>query len=506
MLDPDDAPPKGVRGVVVVNDASTLRQREPAQRLLHALGEAGLLDSKAQAWSELALALGMDDRTAFDELLGRRAVAVFGTSTGGKETWALVSSTLPVVADQLEKKLDPAPRGIEEGQSMMLLERGRFRLVRVRSGDKEPQTHRLVLTPFEEPLPLATALDACPGSWASSKADLLGFWRIKPEPARKPKDKQTEQPDQTFTIEATQVDEGWTASLSGSAPLFGLTQAECKERSAGGRPVVTHDPNVLFAFEGVIPPGLGESNDAELSSLLLALSVMKIPMPDPGLWGPGVVMRVERGPGGPKDIVITIAVEVADTAKSGIQGDALISGMLSISAQLAGGGGQGAARASKMKSEIEKAKGDCEALRLCTLEGQHTGGATLCWTTVVARPYPVNGPPRGWWVVQFRPGADARERAETELQLLGKRLIAQPRTSKLFGFVMRPADLLGMIDPDAAARPVAATEFPWLRALATVAQIEATAWAGASGRVEGEASVLLTPIEAKKQIDGHKGK
>lgn len=506
MLDPDDAPPKGVQGVLVVNRASTLRQREPAQRLLHALGELGLLDRKAQAWSELALALGMDDNTAFDELLGRRAVAVFGASAkNGNDTWALVSSALPMVADQLEKKLDPAPRGIEDGQSMMLLERGRFRLVRVRSGDKVPEMHRLVLTPFEEPLPLAMALDACPSSWANSKADLLGFWRIKPDAPRKADDKRAPEPDQTFVVEATQIDQGWTASLSGSAPLFGLTEQECKARSQGGRPVVTHDPRTLLGFEGVIPPGLESSNDAQVASLKLALSLMKIPMPEPGLWGPGVLMRVERAADGPGEIVVTIAVEVSDVAKSAVQGDALISGMLSLSAQLAGAGDQGAAQASKIKGEIEKVKGDCEALRLCTLEGRHPEGATLFWTTVVARPYPVSGPPHGWWLVQFRPGAGARERAETELRSLGKRLIDQPKTSKLFGLVMRPADLFATIEPDAGARPGVGAEIPWLRALASVEQFEATAWAGASGRVEGEASVLLKPVVETKKVGGSPG-
>ncbi len=498
VLDPEDAPPQGVRAVLMVNRGSTLRQREPVQRLLHALDEAGLLDRKAQAWSELALALGMDDKTAFDELLGRRAIAVFGASAkGGDETWALVSDALPVVIDQLEKKLDPAPRGVQDGQPVMLLERGRFQLMRVRACEKDPATHRLVLTPFDEPLPLAMAMEACPSKWAQSKADVLGYWRIK-EPvdsARKPAAKS--EPDRTVVVEATQIDQGWTANFSASAPLFGLTGAECKERSAGGRPIVKHDPNVLFAFEGVIPSDLGTGNEAELSSAKLALSFMKIPMPEAGLWGPGVVMRVERRPTGLRDVVVTIAVEVSDAVKSGVQGDALIGAVLGLSAPLAGANEQGAAQASMIKTEVERVKGDCEAMRLCTLEGQGSGGATLCWMTVVRRPYPVSGVPRGWWVVQFRPGAAAHDRTEAELRELGRQLINQPRTSKLLGIVMRPADIIAMVEPRHEAG--AQTDIPWGQAFAALEQIEATAWAGASGRVEGEASVRITPVEANRR-------
>ncbi len=111
------------------------------------LGGFGFREAR-RAWSRIARSLGMDDAELASELLGRRAVFVFGGGDVDSESapWAVATDVGAGFAAKLARKLDAAPRRVAFGAPLLSVDDGRYVMVSL-AGERNDERRTLVFGP-----------------------------------------------------------------------------------------------------------------------------------------------------------------------------------------------------------------------------------------------------------------------------------------------------------------------------------------------------------------------
>jgi hypothetical protein len=129
--------PDDVGLVVVVNEAAQQRATPAGRQLAEMLSSSGLVPGEAnRAWDELSRTLGWTPGSAFDALLGRRAMLLVRWAPsephhgkGGEAEWALISDLDEDAARRVRTRLAPAPRQIIAGLQVLAIDQGRLQAV-----------------------------------------------------------------------------------------------------------------------------------------------------------------------------------------------------------------------------------------------------------------------------------------------------------------------------------------------------------------------------------------
>lgn len=122
--------PDDVDLVLVIDNASELRETPVGQSVRRFLAEAGGLDELTKAWTSLSQEIGWSEDVAFDRLFGRRVVLVSRTVGEGDaaRVWAVLSDVSVETEQRLKEKLRAAPRSIDAGHQILSVENGQYEL------------------------------------------------------------------------------------------------------------------------------------------------------------------------------------------------------------------------------------------------------------------------------------------------------------------------------------------------------------------------------------------
>ncbi len=119
--------PASIEFVLAMDDGSTLFSQLDDSPVIDSLVALPRAQRVLDAWSALADELDMDDRQAFDELLGRRVVFVAsGLQSGDAIHWALLSELDQTTERRFRRDFGARPRHIIDGQPVLELENGSF--------------------------------------------------------------------------------------------------------------------------------------------------------------------------------------------------------------------------------------------------------------------------------------------------------------------------------------------------------------------------------------------
>ena len=474
--------PAEVGVALLVRDGQALRTEPSMVRLSDALRRSGWIGDKVEAWSLLARTLGMEDGAALDLLVGQRFAAVWSAEPvpanprGEPErAWAAISEMTVGDADRLAARLDPAPRGVSNRRAIMLLEGGQFVLARRDAAERST----LTLTPAASPLDAGVASRAAEGLGATlTKAGVSVYAAWAGSDRARPAER----------VWATAVPEGstWKLEARGTPGLFSLSPEGLRALSGGERRAPVVGDRHLLHFEGAIPR---ESEwDASLKQALTAMSLLKLPVPDPRIWGPRMLISVERGGESGKELAMTLGVEVADVRSAAPQGDAMMSAIVEWAGRLAIEEAPGAARPAPKQAvaeQIRLAGQEFGALRVVSLSPpmkKDEDGVILAWTCVGSG---ATGDPRGWWILRFEGSASGRARLEETLAGVGRDLRGAVGSSTLMRLRIRPAELFDLLDLEHAP------EAELLAPIREIDQVEFEAWADVSGQIRGRGVLKL---------------
>lgn len=138
--------PKDVDLLVALDGVAEWR-RGPAGPALTAL-VTGVLRAQggAAAWGRFAKELGLGEEAAFDRLLGTRVVFA-ERGEGPQSSWVIVSTVDRETERLLRRRLQPAPRKVQQGLPIMAIEDGRFWI----ASSVEGPVARIVLGPAATP-------------------------------------------------------------------------------------------------------------------------------------------------------------------------------------------------------------------------------------------------------------------------------------------------------------------------------------------------------------------
>ncbi len=474
--------PKEVGVALLIREGQSVRTHPSMVRLAEALRRSGWLGDKVEAWSLLAKTLGLEDGAALDLLMGQRFAAVWSAEPaaaklpgGPSRAWAAISEVPAGDADLLAARLDPAPRGVSNRRAIMLLEGGQFVLSRRDVGDRST----LTLTPAASPLEPGVASRAAEELGKSLAGAGLGVYASWEREGR---------PGETERVWATATPNGavWTIEARGTPGLFALTPDGLRSLSRGERREPMRAASHLLHFEGAIPR---ESQwDESLKQALTAMSLLRLPVPDPRIWGPRMLISVERGGELGKELSMTLGVEVSDVRAAATQGDAMMSAIVEWAGRLALAEAPATTKPGPKQAVAEQIKlagREYAALRVVSLSPpskKEEDGVILAWTCVGSD---AAGDSRGWWVLRFEGSASGRGRLEESLAGVGRDLRGAVGSSTLMRLRVRPAELYEWLDLKNA--PEAETLAP----LREIDQVEFEAWADPSGHIVGHGTVQL---------------
>ncbi len=480
-------PPKGVMpeetwGVAMLDRGTQWRAHEPTRRLMQWAGKAGLFLEFQSAWSELAGSMGLEGEAAFDALLGERALLVLGEpKTEAPPAWGVTTCVTPQNGTTLERGLDAAPRGFDQGRPVMLVERGKFRLSRLdrRDGIKEVDgwTHML-LAPAE--------VGESAGWIARSIGAAEGIAQLPGEITWYQK---TDTKGAYFVASVSREEQGWRAKIRATPGVLGLTEAGCEQLSKEERaPESGLRAGVMLEFSGRVPSQA--SGFVEPSKeLALLLAAAQVGAPSPKWSGERVFVRVERNPANqdPTGFTVLVACEVLDRQAASAWFDGLIAGVLEVAGQIQGSGGQAA---SDLRRDVKLAGGEPSATRLVVLGGKNqkdrqperlagVDQGTLAWTTV-------GEGAGGWWLMQYTAGPAVREDAERSLRTSAAEISSKRWGNQVVSLRARPAEFW-----KAAGVAGLGFEEGKFGIAAEVESVEMVVRAGARG-LEGDATVMLS--------------
>lgn len=480
------AMPEAVRFAVRVEDGAAWRAHGPTRRVAGILMAAGAPERVRAAWSELAGTLGMEDGPAFDALLGKSMVLCLANES----TWGVLGAATAESAGKLEAKLDPAPRGFEDGRAVMLVERGKYRLTKLPAAGGSGGA-RMVLTPGEssEPIDLTTKAAEMLAEPKAGTPGASWYWRVGEGGGAL-----------WGTTEAEE--RGWRLAFKGEPGVLGLTAEACAALAKSEGETDGADAEALLEVAARTPEELpGLSDHAKALAGILAAA--RVSVPAAGLLGSGFVVRVSRPTGERAEagLDVLLACEVNDRSEGAPAMDTMMVGVLDLAWRMSSE--PMGARDRDFRREIERAKDDPGAVRLVVL-GETKGGpagGTLAWTTVgPGLGAGAEGVKSGWWVAQFTPGAIGRDEAERGLQERARRVAARRWGAELIRVGMRPADLW-----KASAGAAAVLGSGPAAVLREVERLDLTVRAGPRGvEGEGRATTIAPPVPAAPALPAAK--
>lgn len=463
------AMPDAVALAVRIEDGAAWRAHGPTKRLAAILMGAGAPERVRAAWSELSGTLGMEDGPAFDALLGRSMVFCLADEA----RWGVLGAASAASVRTLETRLDPAPRGFEDGRAVMLVERGKFRLTKL-AGETEG-TWRMVLTPGETAEPIDLTARAAGALEGAGKRGVSWFWR-------------PEEGGGSLSGTASMEERGWKVEFRGDATVLGMTAEGCRTIAKQAGEADGLEAGALLEVAARAPgeaPGLGRRTK-EMAALLAAA---RVTTPAAGLLGSGFVVRAARPAGvrAAAGLDVLLACEVKSRAEASPAFDSMMVGILDLAWRMSAE--PGGAKNRDFRQEIERAKDDPGAVRLVVLGAPKdaSAGGTLAWTTVGGAEGSA-----GWWVAQFTPGSAGRDEAERSLREQAARVAARRWGSVLLRAGVRPAELW-----KAAGEAGAAFKSGPAAALRELERVELTVRAAGDG-VAGEARAETAAEEPRR--------
>lgn len=433
---PKGAMPDETRGVVMVDRGTSWRAHEPTQRFMAWAGKTGLFTEFQSAWSELAGSMRLESDAAFDALLGERAMLVLGQPKHEvSPVWGVVSCVTPQNGATLERGLDAAPRGFDQGRPVMLVERGKYRLSRLdhRDGINEIEGWtRMLLAPAE--------VGESPGWIARSIAAADGIAQVPGEITWYQK---VDSKSDYFVASFAQSEQGWRAKVRATPGALGLTHAGCERLAKEDRaPESGLREGVLLEISGCLPSQASEFTEPS-KELGVLLAMAGVGTPSPKWSGERVFFRVERSTGKEEatGFSVLVACEVVDHQAASAWFDGLIAGVLEVAGQVQGSGGQAA---SDLRRDVKLAGGEPSATRLVVLGGRSKPGrqpekiagverGTLVWTTV-------GEGAGGWWVMQYTSGSAVREDAERSLRASALEISSKRWGNQVVSVRAKPAE------------------------------------------------------------------
>lgn len=424
-------------GSVTIDQGRGWAAHEPTRRIADLAMKSGVLEASDAAWKELAGLLEMNGPEAFDALLGERASLVWGKPNDLSGTpWGVVTRVSDDNLALLERRFDAAPRGFDQGRSVILVERGKFRLSRLDARDGLAEVAgwpQLVLSPADgngNRTWIARTLDATDGLGRKPGA-IVGYLRA-------------DESGSYAVASITKEDRGWDATIRCTPEAIGLTRGAC-DRLAKETPVsdVVAGDDVLLEVWGRVPaqvPGLARV-PAEVSALLTAA---RITAPSARWSGERLMLRVVRE--GADGFSVLVACEVKDRREASAWFDGMITGVLDLAGRVQGTGGQVAA---ELRQDLVKAGNDPAALRLVVLGGRAlrekgrdpqpvVDPGTLAWTTA-------GEGAGGWWVMQYRSGAAERDTAESRLRSAAAEVTTAAWGNRVAAVAAKPALLWKLV-------------------------------------------------------------
>ncbi len=498
--------------VFAVHDAATLR-REPVGRTGALLLEGVFGFSKTgEAWGKLARQLGLTPEESFDRLLGTRFVFVQRWSAEGQSSWAIRSVVDRETDRLLRERLKPAPRKVENGQTILAIEEGAFWLAI--GGERESPA--ILLGPSD-----ATALfdELVPTLQAHGPAGSLAA--------------------QAFFKDVRALDRNaralvyWRWTGLGAAPGEGWLA--CAFDPQGGEVRI----GFMAFLRSLELPGLEavawsrEAFDELSRDAYFALMDWDAPLR--ARWGPLRALadqlpqlppeiagdRNEAGLAGPRRVLAFLpsedvpfapvfAMETVNTRKLAAVGDRFVGESIAWLEQFGAPPGKagGAAGAEDVPAlgKIDFSGVFPEALR--TVEfGERFGplgamlaprGSEIAWTYRVGGSV-VEQPDAGWWTL----GVDSESVERTAAALARSHEERAAHDPELKDEQRQPCLSLGMARPAAFAAsfqkrgvPIPAGVLPLVRAARTVERLEWRALPGPRGTVIGEGLFKLSPDQA----------
>lgn len=446
--------PAGVTALVVVRDAERLRGTAASQALLDLASRFADVSALRESWGSFAQAVGLEPEVAFDRLLGRHAAFVLGEPSGPEEpsTWTVASELTEAAVQRLKQRLAPAPRGFEGGQAVLWVEKGAFEL-QVPPVDEHGLVH-VSLSPSGRSAPINATrpfLEPLAARAALAPYDVLAVIRGMTEASR----------EEAIAIAAKQNRDGWTAKLRATPGMFGLPDAGAWRGVEPPAPLPPADESVLLRFEGSLPELFDEASIQGAKRLMSVMETLRVRMPDadtfdrrkfielrgllpsPRAMG-GLAPEGGVAAGARREFTFTVAAEVRDVEKAAPQFDEFMLTLLR------------AARRETDGNEQVKLEGrgeDLSVVRVAVLHGEPQPNpgdpegdrpprrSTLSWG--FARSAAADDP-RGWWIVEFRPGDDAQPVARAAVEQVARRLAVKPpaeRCSEIVSLMARPAGL-----------------------------------------------------------------
>ena len=484
--------------VVVTLHSGAAARRTPAGRAAAAMvtelvGEA----ETGRTWAGLAGVLGWSPEEAFDELLGRHVTLVVRGAKDGDGAWGLMGMVSREAEDRLRSKLNPVPREVVGGTTVLSIESGKYRMaICTREGGAsstyalapagaagllDELIHRLAAGPTGAPKPLP------------ARGCVAVVIRRPPAVAGPP-----------FCLTLT-------AALD--APATGMdVRMECAGVSDPGLDAVTpwSDAAIRALSDGAFLATMGVVGLSPFQSAADIIGIPRVDLAPAGmdqLLGQRVALIVREAPSGQlapappsrmvqaagdgfegvltaagaarRPLSITLAIETLDLARSIPRADALAVRFtqpeLGAGVELAAfDDGAGATRVRALPltgpavQDWAPVAGDEPVLRWAFARDVAARGA---------------GSERGWWIVGLTPAGPAARGVESvRAALLRSGADASDLRRISAGFV-RPRAIerwAVSVDPRFA---------PFVRALRRVESVRWDAWLGDDGGIEGRATV-----------------
>lgn len=467
---------EGVHTAMLVERASAWRVAPEWSRVWEAALAVEPLKSRTPAWAELAGLMQRSPEACFDDLVGSRAGLVFESSGA----WSIVSDVNDTSSASLEDALKSAPRGIEKGQPVSLIDRGRFSLAKVlasngASGNRLSLCEMGSATNAERVTGSLAGLESL--SKAASGGSSLGSGAFA-WTGLAPSGKETR-------FAGAFVRKGNAAEFRFvTDPLmFGTVGVVVQSP----RPPATgaDDTSVLLKLRGRLPtPLMGELEQAT-RAIRVAMTLMKTPAPDPNIFGPEMLLEVAIPSPGTACITGGISLKNATTAAD--QSDKIITTLLEAASRAAG------TEPPKLP-DLGAAAKDPLAIRLVTFDGgDGRPQSSLAWACFAGEPG-ADGVRPGWFVVQLRTGEVDRNKADAELRRTGETMLAP--WPDLFEFRIRPSKIAAIFgDPKDLQLPdeFGSEATAWIKLASTIELVEARFTAASADRVEGTGRIVAVP-------------
>jgi hypothetical protein len=459
------------------------------------LDELGAWSRTAEAWGEIARALGLTPDAALDEIVGSQVVfAMRGLDASGGPEHALLCEVSADTERRLRERLRPAPRALQQRLPILALENGAFDVstwIPPASGGRA----RLLVTPrgserfFDDLLPALR--DASPSAALRGTPSLAALGTLPPGAlgvlSRRPGGAASEE---RYLAASIRVDgPAVTAEMLATRDMVlpvRVPGAVLEARAPDAWP--SHAADFLAQDATLLVVGSPREQpldlDADLGGgrvrttmLLSLLGMLQLPPSlERRIDGVALVGVHEIDPSADAGFAISIAIPARD-----IEAYAPMADRWGVS--LAGDEGLELPPAPLDSVRVLSVAGE----RSPVLSGLARPGGSIAWTYARAP-----GTPEGWWVLHIRMARGDEARAAEAARALAERLERplDARDPGLFRLLIRPARLTTLLRRDRAPGPDAPSDA--LRVFRWIDRFESTLWRAEAGLVRGRITLRVS--------------